>query len=1154
MNGANNKQMRRKTMNNRLKAILGLLAIFIYSGAAFAQDSAAFFRIIVDTRLPGVSSSNQFTIPTRRGLTYNYSVDCDSNGSFEATGQTGHYTCTYGVGGLYQVSIVGDDDNNTRGFPQIYFNNSGDKLKARDLRQWGQSIWSSMASSFYGVANMIVQTSDSPNLSEVTDVSKMFFSALLANPDTSLWDTSNVTDMFAMFTGASIANPDTSGWDTSKVTRMASMFIGADNANPDTSGWDTSKVTNMSLMFHSASLANPDTSMWDTSNVTNMQSMFFSASNANPDTSGWDTSKVTRMSSMFFGAISANPDTNNWNTAKVTDMGSMFERADNANPDTSRWDTSNVTNMSFMFFGADNANPYTSMWDTSKVTNMHSMFNGASNANPDTSLWDTSAVEDMARMFRNATNANPDTSLWDTSAVEDMTSMFRNATKANPDTSLWDTSAVEGMARMFNDAAKANPDTSLWDTANVTRMDHMFDGATIAIPDTSSWDTSRVVLMAYMFRNAIFANPDVRSWNIESVRLDVTTSLVLGFTGMFQGVALSTLNYDFLLEHFSSQDVVSGLELGAGNSQYCSGNQGRGMLTTAKNWTITDAGAVNCGNDADLKDFLIVVKTDNQGSTSDTQFRIPVQISFLNNSFDYNVSCRDNGAFDALRLGNSYTCNYSTPGVYQIRITDASGDGSGFDNIYFNNSGDRLKILDIKQWGSGQWKTMRSAFWGTANMIVTAKDQPDLSQVTSFENMFRGAKRANPDMKNWDFSNVTTTKRMFAGNFVVNPDASLWDTSQVTDMRFMFWQAYSANPDMSNWNISNVTTMQQMFNDVTLPTSTYDAALINFDSQTHNNNVNFNAGNSQYCDGLDARANLIADGWNIADAGPALVCTPDRPLSPLQVSSSSDNTPHVLVGCDEVGNVIKIYLTGGTYDYTQVGGHICTSSPANSFEISLTIEDGNFFMQATESKNGNESLPSTITAAPNLLIDTTPPSAPIIDPVSNIQTTIAGTAEVASTINLIGVACTNSPVMTNAGGNWSCSLSDSLAAGTQITATATDAAGNISDVSLPITVSGIDNTPPSAPIINPVSDIQTIITGTAEVSSIIAITGATCTNSRIMTDRGGNWSCDLSNSLTAGTVVKARAIDLAGNTSLFAGTVTVLAASEVIFANDFETN
>ncbi|MCF6318236.1 MAG: BspA family leucine-rich repeat surface protein [Proteobacteria bacterium] len=1036
-----------------MKIILGLLAIFIYSGAIFAQDPAAYFRIIVDTRLPGFSDSNQFIIPTRTGRIYNYSVDCDSNGSFEATGQTGGYTCTYDAGGLYQVSIVGDDDNNTRGFPQIYFNNSGDRLKARDLRQWGQSVWSSMNSAFYGAANMIVQASDQPNLSEVTDVSSLFRQALLANPDTSLWDTSNVTDMVSMFAGASIANPDTSMWDTSKVTRMTSMFTGADNANPDTSGWDTSKVTSMGLMFGNTSIANPDTSGWNTSNVTGMSFMFMRASTANPNTSMWDTSNVTNMNSMFFFAS-------------------------NANPDTSGWDTSNVRNMSSMFSDASIANPDTSLWDTSQVTNMSSMFSGAS---------------------------------------------------------------------------IAIPDTSSWDTSQVTNMSSMFSGASIAIPDTSSWDTSKVESMDYMFRNAIFANPDVKNWDIRSVRSIVISGTQRhGFTGMFQGVTLPTLNYDFMLEHFGSQDVVSDLEFDAGNSLHCSGNQGRSILANTKNWAITDAGAVNCGNDADLQDFLIVVKTDNQGSTSDTQFRIPVEITFGGIPHNYNVSCQDNGGFDAVGVISGYTCNYSTPGVYQIRIVDVSGNGSGFSDIYFNNSGDRLKILDIKQWGSGKWQTMRSAFWGTANMIVTAKDQPDLSQVTSLENMFRGAQRANPDMKNWDFSNVTTMKRMFPNNFVVNPDASLWDTSQVTDMSFMFWQAYSANPDMSNWNISNVTTMQQMFNDVTLPISTYDAALINFDSQTHNNNVNFNAGNSQYCDGLDARANLIADSWNIADGGQE--CTPDRPLSAVQFSPHSDNTPLLRMVCDEPGNVIKIYLTNGIYNFTQVASHTCTTPSANFFEISTTIEDGSFFMQATESKNGDESLPSTITLGPGLLIDTTPPNIPTINPVSDIQTSITGTAEAASTINLSGATCTNSPVMTNAGGNWSCSLSDSLTAGIQITATAADAAGNISDVSLPITISGIDTTPPSAPIINPVSDIQTIITGTAEASSSITITGATCTNSRIMTDRRGNWSCNLPDSLIAGTVVTATATDLANNTSIFAGTVTVSAASEVIFANDFETN
>jgi len=53
------------------------------------------FMFTVQTNLPGASADNQFSIPTYGDSVYNYSVDCDRNGFFDATGVTGDYTCSY---------------------------------------------------------------------------------------------------------------------------------------------------------------------------------------------------------------------------------------------------------------------------------------------------------------------------------------------------------------------------------------------------------------------------------------------------------------------------------------------------------------------------------------------------------------------------------------------------------------------------------------------------------------------------------------------------------------------------------------------------------------------------------------------------------------------------------------------------------------------------------------------------------------------------------------------------------------------------------------------------------------------------------------------------------------------------------------------------
>lgn len=63
---------------------------------------------------------------------------------------------------------------------------------------------------------------------------------------------------------------------------------------------------------------------------------------------------------------------------------------------------------------------------------------------------------------------------------------------------------------------------------------------------------------------------------------------------------------------------------------------------------------------------------------------------------------------------------YQSPGTYRISISE-NFIGS-FPGVRFNNSGDRRKLLEIAQWGSGTWKTMERAFWGCSNMKITATD------------------------------------------------------------------------------------------------------------------------------------------------------------------------------------------------------------------------------------------------------------------------------------------------------------------------------------------------------------------------------------------------------------------------------------------------
>jgi surface protein len=108
------------------------------------------------------------------------------------------------------------------------------------------------------------------DVSNVTDMSNMFFKARQFNHDIGNWDVSSVTKMVAMFQVAQAFNQDIGGWDVSNVERFRSMFRNADAFNQNIGGWDVSSVLNdaqMSSMFRSADNFGQDLSMWCVSNV-----------------------------------------------------------------------------------------------------------------------------------------------------------------------------------------------------------------------------------------------------------------------------------------------------------------------------------------------------------------------------------------------------------------------------------------------------------------------------------------------------------------------------------------------------------------------------------------------------------------------------------------------------------------------------------------------------------------------------------------------------------------------------------------------------------------------------------------------------------------------------------------------------------------------
>ncbi len=366
---------------------------------------------------PGTSNNTSIIIPTF-GSGYNYDVDWNNDGVFDEFGLTGNVTHDFGTAGTYTIRIQGD-------FPQIVFNNSGDKDKLLSVDQWGNQQWRSMDSAFYGCTNFTIQATDTPDLSVCTNMQYTFRNASSLNQNINNWDVSNITLMNGTFNGAGNFNQPLNNWDTSNVTTFNFMFNGAIAFNQDISAWNTSNVTNMYAMFKSCTNFNQPLNTWNTSNVTTIGEMFRDATNFNQNISSWNTSNVTDMSATFSGTNSFNQPLNTWDVSSVIEMNSMFSDSI-FNQDISNWNTQNVTTMEYMFNFNLAFNQPIGNWNVANLENIAYMFYNT-HFNQDLSNWNTSKISNMFRAFANS-DFNQNIGSWNISSLTYADRMFENTT------------------------------------------------------------------------------------------------------------------------------------------------------------------------------------------------------------------------------------------------------------------------------------------------------------------------------------------------------------------------------------------------------------------------------------------------------------------------------------------------------------------------------------------------------------------------------------------------------------------------------------------------------------------------------------------------------------------------------------------------------
>ena len=185
---------------------------------------------------------------------------------------------------------------------------------------------------------------------------------------------------------------------------------------------------------------------------------------------------------------------------------------------------------------------------------------------------------------------------------------------------------------------------------------------------------------------------------------------------------------------------------------------------------------------AEADDFVSTWRT-----TADTEtITVPTRSGF---AYDCTVDWGD-GTVESLSGYDDakWTHEYATAGDYNVTISGT------FEKIYFNDGGDRLKLIAIPNLGSVGWKSFYLAFYGCANLLSVAGG--DTSLVDSFGYAFRGC------------------------SSLVTLDSSGWNTSSVVSFYLAFYGCSSViTLDTSGWNTSSVETFAAAFRDCSSLTS-----------------------------------------------------------------------------------------------------------------------------------------------------------------------------------------------------------------------------------------------------------------------------------------------------------------------------------------------
>ena len=767
--------------------------------AASRDDGVQIIRIDIpesDT-IPADAFATTWTVSAGQNITINFvgddiNIDWGDDGTTE-TDVDGPRTHIYTDAGNYTVSVTGGLTGLTLDRPDDLVGRLVPELASID--RWGDIPWTNMSNAFAGASNMVYNAPDTPDLSDVTDMSHMFNNAIAFDGDISSWDVSSVTDMSHMFTGASSFNQTLNTWDVSSVTDMNDMFTGASSFNQPLNTWDVSSVISMNDMFFFASSFDGDISSWDVSSVTFMSRMFTEATSFNQTLNDWDVSSVTDMNEIFIGASSFNRPLNDWDVSSVTNMVNMFAGASSFNLPLNDWDVSSVTDMTFMFASAASFNQPLNAWDISAVTDMRDMFSDATDFDQDLSGW--YVVQDTPVLTANA--------------------MFSIRAQNSYLDGLVSAYSVDDTRFVMNDKTLSLNSTNL-PPAGMYPLD-ITAPAVLGEPDAGDEGHTRTLIVTVKEEH----RPFITTWRTTLPNQEITINFVGSGMDISWGDGMTETNVSGTQSHtyadardytVSVTGALTGLTLDRPDL-FDSPTGPVPELASIDQWG--DISWTNMSNAFAGASNMTYMATD----TPDLSLVTDMSFMFEGaTAFDGDLSSWDVSSVTDMSYMFQSTTSFDQP----LNTWDVS---SVTDMRFMFGSATAFN-RPLNDWDVSSVTDMSFMFFG-----VTSFDRPlndwDVSSVSDMDGMFFNAISFDQPLHAWDVSSVSNMNSMFSAAILFNRPLNSWDVSSVTDMGGMFHDTYSFNQPLHAWDVSKVADMSIMFksaSDFNRPLSAWDVSSV----------------------------------------------------------------------------------------------------------------------------------------------------------------------------------------------------------------------------------------------------------------------------------------------------------------------------------------